>query len=125
MFVGRIQPLKAPDVVIRAAAELVVRRPELRQRLVVPVIGGPSGTGLETPQALVELAAELGVSDVVRFVSPLEQHRLVEYYRAASLVVVPSYNESFGLVAVEAQACGTPVIAANVGGLPTAVADGV
>jgi len=124
MFVGRIQPLKAPDVVVRAAASLLERRPELRSRLVVPIIGGPSGTGLETPHALVELAAELGVSDVVRFISPLEQHRLAQYYQAASLVVVPSYNESFGLVAVEAQACGTAVIAANVGGLATAVADG-
>jgi D-inositol-3-phosphate glycosyltransferase len=124
MFVGRIQPLKAPDVVIRAAAELLRRNPALRSRLVVPVIGGPSGSGLETPHALVELAASLGVDDVVRFVAPVEQHRLVSWYRAANAVVVPSYNESFGLVAIEAQACGTPVVAARVGGLPTAVLDG-
>jgi D-inositol-3-phosphate glycosyltransferase len=124
MFAGRIQPLKAPDVVIAAAAELVARRPELRPRLVVPVIGGPSGSGLETPRALVQLAAQLGVSDLVRFVPPVEQVRLVDYYQAASIVVVPSYTESFGLVAIEAQACGTAVVASNVGGLPTAVADG-
>ncbi|MFY9913633.1 MAG: D-inositol-3-phosphate glycosyltransferase [Nocardioidaceae bacterium] len=124
-FVGRIQPLKAPDVVIRAAADLVRSRPDLRRRLVVPIIGGPSGSGLESPDGLIDLAAGLGISDLVRFVPPVEQVSLVDYYRAASLVCVPSYNESFGLVAIEAQACGTPVVAANVGGLPTAVADGV
>jgi D-inositol-3-phosphate glycosyltransferase len=120
-FVGRIQPLKAPDVVIRAVAELVTRRPDLRERLVVPVIGGPSGSGLDAPHGLVDLARSAGVSDVVRFVAPVERSELVDHYRAASLVCVPSYNESFGLVAIEAQACGTPVVAANVGGLPTAV----
>jgi D-inositol-3-phosphate glycosyltransferase len=124
MFAGRIQPLKAPDVVIAAAAELVARRPQLRSRLVVPVIGGPSGSGLSTPRALVEQAARLGVTDLVRFIAPVEQVRLVDYYQAASLVVVPSYTESFGLVAIEAQACGTPVVASDVGGLPTAVIDG-
>jgi D-inositol-3-phosphate glycosyltransferase len=124
MFAGRIQPLKAPDVVIRAAAELIRRNPAIRSRLVVPIIGGPSGTGLGTPHALVDLAAALGVDDVVRFVPPLEQADLANWYRAASLVVVPSYNESFGLVAIEAQACGTPVVAARVGGLVTAVVDG-
>jgi D-inositol-3-phosphate glycosyltransferase len=124
MFAGRIQPLKAPDVVIRAAAELVAHRPGLRDRLVVPVIGGPSGSGLDTPRGLLDLAASLGIDDIVSFVSPMGQARLVDYYQAASLVVVPSYNESFGLVAIEGQACGTPVVAANVGGLPTAVVDG-
>jgi len=124
MFAGRIQPLKAPDVVLRAAADLLDRRPDLRGRLVVPVIGGPSGSGLDTPDVLVELAGSLGIGDVVRFVPPMEQARLVDYFRAASVVMVPSYNESFGLVAIEAQASGTPVIAAKVGGLPTAVDDG-
>ncbi|MBA2560028.1 MAG: D-inositol-3-phosphate glycosyltransferase [Propionibacteriales bacterium] len=125
MFAGRIQPLKAPDVVIKAAAELVARDPGIRSRLVVPVIGGPSGSGLDTPRGLVDLAGSLGVDDLVRFVPPIEQSLLAEYYRAASLVVIPSYTESFGLVAIEAQACGTPVVAADVGGLPTAVADQV
>ena len=124
LFVGRIQPLKAPDVVIAAAAELLARRPELRERLVVPVIGGPSGSGFDTPRGLVELASALGVADVVRFVAPVEQARLADYYRAATVACVPSYNESFGLVAVEAQACGTPVVAADVGGLTTAVRHG-
>ena len=124
LFVGRIQPLKAPDVVVRAVADLVRRRPDLRDRLVVPIIGGPSGSGLESPAALRDMAEALGVADVVRLVPPQEQERLASHYRAASLVCVPSYNESFGLVAIEAQACGTPVVAARVGGLPTAVVDG-
>ncbi len=124
MFVGRIQPLKAPDVVIKAAAHLVQRRPDLRERLVVPVIGGASGTGLETPLELVRLAAACDVADVVRFVPPVSQARLVDYYQAATVVCVPSYNESFGLVAIEAQACARPVVAARVGGLATAVVDG-
>ncbi len=124
MFAGRLQPLKAPDVVVHAAAAIVSRRPDLRSRLVVPIIGGPSGSGMGTPQSLRALAVRLGVGDVVRFVPPVGQQELADHYRAASLVCVPSYNESFGLVALEAQACGTPVVAANVGGLPTAVRDG-
>ena len=123
-FVGRVQPLKAPDVLVRAVAELLRRHPALRSRLVVPIIGGRSGTGNDEPTLLVALAHELGVSDVLRFVPPVEQRELADWYAAASLVCVPSYNESFGLVAIEAQACGTPVVAAAVGGLTTAVLDG-
>jgi D-inositol-3-phosphate glycosyltransferase len=122
-FVGRIQPLKGPDVLLRAAAELLRRDPALRERLVVLVAGGPSGTGLAEPTSLHELAAALDLSDVVRFLPP-QGTGLVEVYRAADVVAVPSHNESFGLVALEAQACGTPVVAARVGGLPVAVADG-
>jgi D-inositol-3-phosphate glycosyltransferase len=125
LFVGRIQPLKAPDVLIRAAAALLERDPSLRSRLVVAVVGGPSGSGTRDPERLDALARDLGVSDVVRFEPPVPPDRLVAYYRAAEAVVVPSYNESFGLVALEAQACGTPVVAASVGGLRTAVRDGV
>jgi D-inositol-3-phosphate glycosyltransferase len=125
LFVGRIQPLKAPDVLIRAAAELVARDPALRDRLVVAVVGGPSGTGTRDPEHLAVLARDLGVAGVVRMEPPVPPDRLVAYYRAAEAVVVPSYNESFGLVALEAQACGTPVVAAAVGGLRTAVSDGV
>ena len=122
-FVGRIQPLKAPDMVIRAAAKMLADDPSLRERLVVAVIGGPSGNGLEHPEAHAELARRLGVEDVTRFVKPMAREGLANWYRAATVVCVPSYSESFGLVALEAQACGTPVVAAAVGGLTTAVCD--
>jgi D-inositol-3-phosphate glycosyltransferase len=124
MFAGRIQPLKAPDVLLRAVAVLLEETPSLRSRLVVPVVGGPSGTGLEHPESLAQLAAELGIDDVVRFVPPVAQPELARWCAAATLVAVPSYNESFGLVAAEAQATGTPVIGAAVGGLTTVIRDG-
>lgn len=124
MFAGRLQPLKAPDVLIKAVAQLLARRPEWRSRLVVPIVGGPSGSGMEHPQTYAQLAAEEGVDDVVRFVPPVSQTELATWMSAADLVAVPSYNESFGLVAVEAQASGTPVLAARVGGLPTIVSNG-
>ncbi len=125
LFVGRIQPLKAPDVLLRAVAVLLEENPRLRERLIVPVVGGPSGTGLARPDRLHKLAARLGIADVVRFQPPVDQERLADWYRAATVLVMPSYSESFGLVAMEAQACGTPVVAASVGGLPVAVRDQV
>jgi D-inositol-3-phosphate glycosyltransferase len=125
LFVGRIQPLKAPDVLIRAAAALLRDDPDLRAKLTVVICGGASGNGLTEPGALRELAAALGIVDVVRFMEPQPPDRLATLYRAADVAVVPSHNESFGLVAMEAQAAGTPVVAAAVGGLRTAVADGV
>jgi D-inositol-3-phosphate glycosyltransferase len=123
-FAGRIQPLKAPDVLLHATAALLERDPALRARLVVLVAGGPSGSGLAEPTGLQQLAGRLRLDDVVRFLPPQTPDGLVKVFRAADAVAVPSHNESFGLVALEAQACGTPVVAARVGGLPVAVADG-
>ncbi|MDQ3887241.1 MAG: D-inositol-3-phosphate glycosyltransferase [Actinomycetota bacterium] len=123
VFVGRIQPLKGPDVLLRAAAEMLHRDPGLRARLRLLVVGGPSGSGLAEPTALQELAVALEIPDVVRFAPPQDGADLTTVYRAADVVAVPSHNESFGLVALEAQACGTPVVAAAVGGLSMAVAD--
>jgi D-inositol-3-phosphate glycosyltransferase len=121
-FVGRIQPLKGPDVLIAALAEL--RRRDPASDVTVVICGGPSGSGLDRPTSLIELAASLGVTDRVIFLPPQRGEDLAALYRAADLVAVPSHNESFGLVALEAQACGTPVVAAAVGGLVTAVRDG-
>jgi D-inositol-3-phosphate glycosyltransferase len=117
LFVGRIQPLKAPDVLLRAAAHITDH--ELARRLHVVVVGAPSGVDAHW---LPGLAASLDVK--THFVAPVGRRELAAYYRAADLTVVPSYSESFGLVALESQACGTPVVAAAVGGLPTAVAQG-
>jgi D-inositol-3-phosphate glycosyltransferase len=124
LFVGRIQPLKAPDVLVRAVGQMLQDKPTRREGLRVVVVGGPSGTGLQRPEQLQTLVADLGLDGVVRFRPPAARSVLADWYRAADLVVVPSYSESFGLVAVEAQACGTPVVAARVGGLVTAVRDG-
>jgi D-inositol-3-phosphate glycosyltransferase len=123
-FAGRIQPLKGPDVVLRAAASLLRLRPSLVDRLVVVIVGGPSGSEVGAPGRLEALASSLGISSFVRMEAPCPQPELADWYRAADVVLVPSHSESFGLVALEAQACGTPVVAAAVGGLRTAVRDG-
>lgn len=124
VFAGRIQPLKAPDVVLHAAAALVRDDPVLAQSLTVAFVGGPSGTGRADPDQISEAARGLGIGGIVRLEPPCPQADLADWYRAASVVMVPSHSESFGLVAVEAQACGTPVVAASVGGLRTAVRHG-
>jgi len=124
-FVGRIQPHKGPEVLVRAAAEMLSHSPHLRAKLAVVIIGGASGNGSTEPDRLQALTKFLGVDDVVHFLPPVSREELPEWYRAADLVCVPSYSESFGLVALEAQACGTPVVATAVGGLRTAVADGI
>lgn len=143
LFVGRIQPLKAPDVFIRAVAALVAsrrgahsghggngahrahgERAEHPRELRAVLCGGASGPHSNQIRELRALACDLGVGDVVQFEPPTTRERLASWYRAADLLCVPSHSESFGLVAVEAQACGTPVVAADVGGLRTCLADG-
>ncbi|MEI7617949.1 MAG: glycosyltransferase [Actinomycetota bacterium] len=120
LFVGRLQPLKGLDVAVRALAEL--RRPDA----VLLVVGGASGLeGGSEVARIMALIDQLGVRDQVRFVEPQPHHILSTYYRAADVVVVPSRSESFGLVALEAAACGTPVVASAVGGLLTLVDDGL
>ena len=125
LFVGRIQPHKGPEVLIRAVAEMLQHTPMLRSKLRAVIMGGPSGNGSSEPERLEALAKFLGVTDVVQFVPPVPHEELSDWYRSADLVCVPSYSESFGLVALEAQACGTPVVATAVGGLRAAVADGI
>ena len=125
LFAGRIQPLKAPDVLLRAVAALLDDDPALRANASSsPSSAAPAAPACARPEGLQKLAAGLGIADVVRFEPPARRSELADWYRAADVTVVPSYSESFGLVAVESQACGTPVVAAAVGGLRTAVADG-
>ena len=124
-FVGRVQPHKGPEVLVRAVAEMLAHTPHLRAKLALVIMGGASGAGEAEPDRLKALAQFLGVDDVIHFMPPVPREELPEWYRASDLVCVPSYSESFGLVALEAQACGTPVIATAVGGLRTAVADGI
>jgi D-inositol-3-phosphate glycosyltransferase len=119
LFVGRIQPLKRLDIAVRTLAQLD------DQRAVLVVVGGASGAQGDAEVAHIhKLVAELGLVDRVRFVDPQPHHLLSTYYRAADVVLVPSRTESFGLVALEAAACGTPVVAAAVGGLRTLVNHG-
>lgn len=121
LFAGRVQPLKAPDVLVRALASMATDGGPA-PRLVV--LGGPSGAPGRVRE-LEALARRSGVADRLVLRPPVERAVLAQWYRAADLVAVPSRSESFGLVAAEAQACGTPVVAAGVGGLRTIVADGV
>jgi len=121
LFVGRIQPLKGAGVAVRALAAL-----DSFPSATLVLVGGPSGPDGSTEMArLLELVVECGVADRVRFVPPQPHGGLATYYRAADVCVVPSRSESFGLVALEAAACGTPVVAAAVGGLRSLVAHDV
>ena len=123
LFVGRIQPLKAPDVLIKAVAELVRRDPARRDRLQLIIIGGPSGANGEWSQTLGPLAVDHGIENMVDFRPHSVRSELFRWYCVSDVVAVPSYNESFGLVALEAQACGRPVVATDVGGLRHTVRD--
>jgi len=119
LFVGRIEPLKGIDNLLRAIARVVDGWPELREGLCVPVIGGDPDRIREDDEMvrLQELREELGIGDIVTFLGAKDQDMLQYYYSAAEMVVMPSDYESFGMVALEAMACGTPVIASDVGGL--------
>jgi D-inositol-3-phosphate glycosyltransferase len=128
LFVGRIQPLKGIDTLIRALAGVKKREPALAENICVTIIGGDSNSDSEIEQTEFErletLRAELGIGEMVTFLGAKDQDTLVYYYAAAEMVVMPSYYESFGLVALEAMACGTPVIASDVGGLSFSIEDG-
>jgi D-inositol-3-phosphate glycosyltransferase len=126
LFVGRLQPHKGPDVAVRTLAEATARDPEGTRDVMLAIVGGPSGSAHGAEMARVmDLAAALGVGERVMLFPPQPQVRLGDIYAAADVVLVPSRSESFGLVALEAQACGTPVVAAEVGGLRYVVEDGV
>ncbi len=121
-FVGRLQRLKGPQVLLDAAAELIERNPS--QLINIIICGGSSGSMEDSGEVLRARARELGIADCVRFLQPRPPEELVSVYQACDIIAVPSYNESFGLVALEAQASGTPVVATRVGGLPIAVDEG-
>lgn len=119
LFVGRLEPLKGIDILMRAVAGA-----EERNHIAVLLVGGSSDGHSGEAERLKRLAAELGIADHVRFIGPMSQERLPLFYSAADVTIVPSYYESFGLVAVESMACGTPVIASRVGGLSSTIRDG-
>jgi D-inositol-3-phosphate glycosyltransferase len=122
LFVGRLQPIKEPDLAIRAVAHAARRGAQP----VLLVLGGESDRrGPTTVSSLRRLAGDEGIGHLVRFLPPAPHAELAELYAAADMLLMPSRSESFGLAALEAQACGIPVIAAGVGGLRHVVADGV
>jgi D-inositol-3-phosphate glycosyltransferase len=118
LFVGRIEPLKGIDVLINVAAQL-----HDDENFRVLIVGGDARADAEVAQ-LKQLATRLGVDHHISFVGAVAHEDLPLYYNAADVCVVPSYYESFGMVAVESMACGTPVVASRVGGLASTISDG-
>jgi D-inositol-3-phosphate glycosyltransferase len=128
LFVGRIQPLKGLDILMRALALVKQREPGLAQDICLSVIGGDPNPDSAVEQnefeRLMSLRNDLDIAELVTFLGAKDQDSLVYYYTAAEMVVMPSHYESFGMVALEAMACGTPVVASDVGGLSFNIEDG-
>ncbi|MGH2692923.1 MAG: glycosyltransferase [Actinomycetota bacterium] len=125
LFLGRLQRLKGPDLAVRAFAEALRADLAATADATLLIVGGPSGPACDSVRPWLEgVVAEEGVSDRVRFVPPQAHEGLPWLYSAADVLIMPSWTESFGLAALEAQACGTPVVAADVGGLRHVVRDG-
>lgn len=118
LYVGRVEPLKGIEILIKALPML-----ESSSDTRLMIVGGSSEKDSEL-ERLKGLATQLGIDDRVTFTGPLKQTELPTYYSAADAFVLPSYYESFGLVALEAMACGTPVVVSRVGGLKTFIRDG-
>jgi len=127
LFAGRIEPLKGIETLLRAIALIQGLAPESIEDVSVTIIGGDpwGGSPDEEMARLQEMRTELGVIDIVTFMAAKDQDELPEYYAAAEMVVMPSHYESFGMVALEAMAMGTPVVASEVGGLAFLIQDGV
>lgn len=128
LFVGRIEQIKGIDVLLRALGLLFFRHPELRNDLCLLVVGGALDPGDDAPETeklteLHRLVHQHRMEANVSFVGSLEQQRLAVFYAAADVCAVPSLTESFGLVALEAMACGTPVVGTRVGGLQKLIED--
>jgi D-inositol-3-phosphate glycosyltransferase len=129
LFVGRIEQIKGIDVLLRALGLLFQRRPDLRSDVCLLVVGGALDPGDDAPETekileLRRLVHEHRMEANVNFVGSLDQENLALYYAAADVCAVPSLSESFGLVALEAMACGTPVVGTRVGGLQTLIEHG-
>ncbi len=128
LCVGRMEPLKGMDALIRAAALLHTQQPTLAEQVQVILIGGEPADRQDAWNAeqvrLSELCAALGVDDMVLFAGSQPHTALPNWYNAADVLVMPSHYESFGMVALEAMACGVPVVASAVGGLTTLIEDG-
>jgi D-inositol-3-phosphate glycosyltransferase len=125
LFVGRIEPLKGVDNILEALAQLGQTQPALLQNLCLSIIGGNPQNAGEELLRLQYLTQALNLSEVVHFVGAQGQDQLPDYYRAAEALIMPSDYESFGMVALEAMASGTPVIASEVGGLAFLIEDGI